>query len=244
MKVRLDKLLIDRGLAESRSKALALVMSGSVSVDGKVVTKAGSDVRDDADIALKEVMPYVGRGALKLQAALDAFAVDPAGKVAVDVGASTGGFTDLMLRRGALRVYALDVGHGQLHYRLRHDPRVICLEGVNVRYLDPRLIPEACDIATCDVSFISLKLIIPPLLQVMRPAAELIALVKPQFEAGRNAVKKGIVRDAIAIEEVLKGMEVFMCSLDLEVTGALPSPIKGAKGNQEFLMHARVRSRA
>jgi len=244
MKVRLDKLLMDRGLAETRSKALALVMSGSVSVDGRVVTKAGSDVSDDAAIALKELMPYVGRGALKLQAALDAFAVDPAGKVAVDVGASTGGFTDLMLKRGAVRVYALDVGHGQLHYRLRHDPRVISLEGVNVRYLDPALIPEACDIATCDVSFISLKLIIPPLLKVLKPAAELIALIKPQFEAGRNAVKKGIVRDAAAIEEVLKDMEVFMRSLDLAVTGALPSPIKGAKGNQEYLMHARVCSRA
>ncbi len=135
MKVRLDKLLMDRGLAETRSKALALVMSGSVSVDGRVVTKAGSDVSECAAIALKADMPYVGRGALKLQAALDAFQVDPAGKVAVDVGASTGGFTELMLKRGALKVYALDVGHGQLHYRLRRDPRVINLEGVNVRYL-------------------------------------------------------------------------------------------------------------
>jgi len=244
MKVRLDKLLMDRGLAETRSKALALVMSGSVSVDGRVVTKAGSDVRGDAAIALREVMPYVGRGALKLEAALDTFEVDPSGKVAVDVGASTGGFTDLMLARGALKVYALDVGHGQLHYRLRQDPRVINLEGVNVRYLDPALIPEACDIATCDVSFISLKLIIPPLLKVMKPAADLIALIKPQFEAGRNAVKKGIVRDATALEEVLRDMEVFMRSLELAVSGVIPSPIKGAKGNQEYLMHARVRSSA
>lgn len=241
MKVRLDKLLMDRGLAETRSKALALVMSGSVSVNGRVVTKAGSDVNGDADVAVKQTMPYVGRGALKLEAALDAFAVDPAGKVAVDIGASTGGFTDLMLKRGAERVYALDVGHGQLHYRLRHDHRVINLEGVNVRYLDPQLIPEACDIATCDVSFISLKLIIPPLLKVLKPSADLIVLVKPQFEAGRNAVKKGIVRDANALEEVLRDMEMFMSSLDLAVSGAIPSPIKGAKGNQEYLMHARLR---
>jgi len=241
MKVRLDKLLMDRGLAETRSKALALVMSGSVSVDGRVVTKAGSDVREGADIALKEGMPYVGRGALKLEAALDAFQVDPAGKVAIDVGASTGGFTELLLVRGAARVYALDVGHGQLHYRLQHDPRVISLEGVNARYLDPSLIPEACDIATCDVSFISLKLIIPPLLKVLKPAADLIALIKPQFEVGRNAVKKGIVRDTTALEEVLRDMEVFMHSLDLAVTGVIPSPIKGAKGNQEYLMHARTR---
>jgi len=244
MKVRLDKLLMDRGLAETRSKALALVMSGSVSVDGRVVTKAGNEVNSDADIELKETMPYVGRGALKLEAALDAFKVDPAGKVAVDVGASTGGFTELMLERGALKVYALDVGHGQLHYRLRRNPRVINLEGVNVRYLEPELIPETCDIAVCDVSFISLKLIIPPILQVLKPAAELVALVKPQFEAGRNAVKKGIVRDRKVLEEVLNDMEDFMRSLDLAVTGAIPSPIKGAKGNQEYLMHARVRSAA
>lgn len=237
MKTRLDKLLLERGLAETRSKALGLIMSGSVVVDGRPVTKAGTEIPDGAQIEVKHALPYVSRGGLKLAAALDAFAIDLTGKVVVDVGASTGGFTDVMLQRGVIRVYALDVGHGQLHYRLRGDPRVINIEGVNARTIEPGLIPEQCDFATFDVSFISLRLVIPPILAVLKPEAALVALVKPQFEAGRTLVKKGIVRDENVIAEVLTSMEAFVHDTGLKVGGVVPSPIKGAKGNQEYLMH-------
>lgn len=237
MKTRLDKLLLERGLAETRSKALGLIMSGSVAVDGRPVTKAGIEVPDGAQVEVKHALPYVSRGGLKLAAALDAFRIDPAGMVAVDVGASTGGFTDVMLQRGAVRVYALDVGHGQLHYRLRGDPRVINIEGVNARTIAPGLIPELCDLATFDVSFISLRLVIPPILAFLKPDAPLVALVKPQFEAGRTLVKKGIVRDENVIAEVLASMEAFVQGIGLSVGGSIQSPIKGTKGNQEYLMH-------
>jgi 23S rRNA (cytidine1920-2'-O)/16S rRNA (cytidine1409-2'-O)-methyltransferase len=241
MKVRLDRLLMDRGLAETRSKALGLVLSGSVMVNGKVITKAGTEVLDGAEILLKEDIPYVSRAGLKLKAALDAFHVDIQGKVAIDIGASTGGFTDAMLQKGAKRVYAVDVGHGQLHYKLRKDSRVVNIEGINARTLDPGFIPEPCDIATFDVSFISLKLVVPPVLKVLKRQGEIIALVKPQFEAGRAQVKKGIVRDETIIAGVLNAIETLFLSMDLSVTGCIPSPIKGAKGNQEYLMHAFLR---
>lgn len=237
MKIRLDRLLMERGLAETRSKALGLLMSGSITVNGTVITKPGTAVPDEAVIAVKQAMPYVSRGGLKLAAALDAFGIVPAGKVAIDCGASTGGFTDCMLQRGAARVYALDVGHGQLHYRLRDDPRVVNIEGLNIRTLDPAAIPEACDLATFDCSFISLKLVVPPVLPVLKPEARIVALVKPQFEAGRERVRKGIVKDATVITEVLADMEAFMHGIGLAVQGVIPSPIKGAKGNQEYLMH-------
>lgn len=241
MKVRLDRLLMERGLAETMSKALGLVLSGSVMVNGKVITKVGTEVLDDAEILLKEDIPYVSRAGLKLEAALEAFHVDIQGKVAIDIGASTGGFTDAMLQNGAKRVYAVDVGHGQLHYKLRKDSRVVNIEGVNARTLDPSFIPEPCDIATFDVSFISLRLVVPPVLKVLKRQAEIIALVKPQFEAGRAQVKKGIVLDETIIAGVLNAIETSLRSMGLSVTGCIPSPIKGAKGNQEYLMHAFFR---
>ena len=239
MKIRLDKILVDRGYVDTRSKALGMIMSGNVLVDGKPVTKAGTAINADADIVLKELPPYVSRAGGKLAAALDAFAIDLTGKVAVDIGASTGGFTDVMLQRGAARVYAVDVGHGQLHWRLRNDERVVALEGINARNLDPSSIPELCDIATFDVSFISLKLVVPPVLQVLKPSSSIIALIKPQFEAGRKHVKKGgIIRDEHVATEVIDDMVTFFTSLGLEVCGTIPSPVKGVKGNQEYLLYA------
>lgn len=239
MKVRLDSLLVERGYAETRSKALALVMAGSVIVNGKVLTKAGSSIDHDSVISLKEPQPYVSRAGMKLEAALDAFHVDVEGKVAIDIGASTGGFTDVMIKRGISRVYAIDVGHGQLHWSLRNHERVINLEGVNARMLDASLIPEPCDIATFDVSFISLKLVITPVMKVLRPSADIIALIKPQFEAGRHQVKRGgIVKDPGVVKDVISGIQGFFTSSRLDVSGLIPSPIKGARGNQEYLIHA------
>ncbi|HPR51637.1 MAG TPA: TlyA family RNA methyltransferase [Deltaproteobacteria bacterium] len=239
MKIRLDKILVDRGYVDTRSKALGMIMSGSVLVDGKPVTKAGTAINADADIVLKELPPYVSRAGGKLAAALDAFDIDLTGMVAVDIGASTGGFTDVMLQRGAARVYAVDVGHGQLHWRLRNDERVVALEGINARNLDPDSIPELCDIATFDVSFISLKLVVPPVLKVLKPNSSIIALIKPQFEAGRQHVKKGgIIRDEHVADEVIDDMVTFFTSLGLEVCGTIPSPVKGVKGNQEYLLYA------
>lgn len=245
MKIRLDKILVDRGYVDTRSKALGMIMSGSVLVDGKPVTKAGTAINADADIVLKELPPYVSRAGGKLAAALDAFTIDLTGTVAVDIGASTGGFTDVMLQRGAARVYAVDVGHNQLHWRLRNDERVVALEGINARNLDPDRIPELCDIATFDVSFISLKLVVPPVLKVLKPSSTIIALIKPQFEAGRQHVKKGgIIRDEGVAGEVIDDMETFFTSLGLEVCGTIPSPVKGVKGNQEYLLYALFKGEA
>jgi len=240
MKMRLDRLLVEKGLAETRTKAAALIMAGSVLVDGVPVTKAGSPVRGDADIAVKEPPRYVSRAGGKLEAALDAFGVDPAGKTAIDVGASTGGFTDVMLQRGAEKVYAVDVGRGQLHWKLRTHEKVVSLEGINVRDFSPTLVNDRCDLATFDVSFISLRLVIPPVLKVLKEGADVIALVKPQFEAGREHVGKGgILRDDRVAQEVVRDMEAFLAGLGCIVTGTIPSPVKGAKGNQEYLVHAR-----
>ena len=240
MKERLDKLLVDRGLVETRARAAALIMAGQVTVAGQVVSKAGTGVDETAAIELRQSFPYVSRGATKLEAALDAFNVELAGKVAADIGASTGGFTDLMLARGAVRVFALDVGHGQLHYRLRQDARVVNLEGVNVRTLEPGLVDEACDILTFDVSFISLKLVLGPALELLKAGGELVALIKPQFEAGKGQVGKGgIVRDETVITAILEDIRAFCEQGGLAVSGIIPSPIKGAKGNQEYLIHAR-----
>jgi 23S rRNA (cytidine1920-2'-O)/16S rRNA (cytidine1409-2'-O)-methyltransferase len=245
MKMRLDKLLVDKGFVDTRSKALGIIMSGNVLVDGKPVTKAGVAIDENSSISLKELPPYVSRAGGKLAAALDAFTVDLTDKVAIDIGASTGGFTDVMLQRGAARVYAVDVGHGQLHWRLRNDERVIALEGINARNLDPNSIPELCDIATFDVSFISLKLVVPPALKVLKPISSLIALIKPQFEAGRQHVKKGgIIRDEHVAGEVIDDMVTFFTSLGLEVCGTIPSPVKGVKGNQEYLLHAQFKGDA
>lgn len=239
MKVRLDKLMVDKGLVETRSKALGLIMAGHVLVDGHPVTKAGSAIEDGSPISIKAGKAFVSRGALKLEAALDAFSLEVQGLVALDVGSSTGGFTELMLKRGARKVYAVDVGHGQLHWRLRKDPRVICLEGINARMISREHVPELCDMATFDVSFISLRLVIPPVLKLLKDNAHLIALIKPQFEAGREQVGKGgVIRDPVVHESVITGISSFLSDLALDVDGVIPSPVKGAKGNQEYLIHA------
>ncbi len=195
----------------------------------------------DADVQITNPFPYVSRAASKLKAGLDFFNVDPMGKTAVDIGASTGGFVDILLQRGAKKVYAVDVGHGQLDWKLRNDERVISLEGINARNLDKVMIHEPCDIATFDVSFISLKLVIPPVLEVLKPGADIVALIKPQFEAERQHVKKGgIVKDEEVIASVIKEIKAFFVEKGLSVSGVIPSPIKGAKGNQEYLIHGTM----
>lgn len=241
MKERLDRLMVDRGLAGSRERAKALIMSGKVFVEGNPVTKAGAMVAQDATIELKEAdIPYVSRGGLKLDAAIRAFSIDFSGKTAMDVGASTGGFTDCMLKHGAKKVYAVDVGYGQLDVRLRHDPRVILLERTNIRYLEREKISDVIDVATVDVSFISLKTVMPNVLEFVRAGGEVIALVKPQFEVGRADVGKGgVVRDERKRLEAVKGVEEGMKGLGLSVAGLVECPVKGPKGNIEYLIHLR-----
>jgi 23S rRNA (cytidine1920-2'-O)/16S rRNA (cytidine1409-2'-O)-methyltransferase len=238
-KARLDHLLVERGLVESREKGQALVMAGQVLVDGRPQAKPGHAVPVDARIELAGGLKYVSRGGLKLEAALDGFGIDVRGKVCLDAGASTGGFTDCLLQRGAAKVYAVDVGHGQLDWRLRRDPRVVVREGLNVRYLAASDLGEPADLVTGDLSFISLTLVLPALAAVLRPGGEMVLLVKPQFEAGRGEVGRGgIVRDPAqheaACAKVVRAAEAlgFGCAL-------LPSPILGAEGNREFLLHAR-----
>jgi 23S rRNA (cytidine1920-2'-O)/16S rRNA (cytidine1409-2'-O)-methyltransferase len=240
-KTRLDVLLMDRGLAPSRERARALILAGRVSVDGRVVSKAGVSVSIEADISLSSPdHPYVGRGGVKLAGALDAFHVDPAGRRALDIGASTGGFTDVLITRGAASVIALDVGHGQLDWRLRNDPRVIVCEGVNARALTPTDLPHLVDLVTIDVSFISLRHILPVLPSLLTPGADIIALVKPQFEAGRESVGKGgIVTDPIVHQTVLEQVAAAAASAGLAKIDMAPSPITGATGNQEFFLHLR-----
>lgn len=234
---RLDVELAERGLAPSRARAQALIIAGRVTVDGRVVTKAGSPVKEDAAIEIAEPdHPYASRGALKLEAALDAFAIDPTGLDCLDVGASTGGFTDLMLSRGAARVIALDVGKGQLDWRLRTDDRVTVIEGVNARHLGPGDLPFAVGLATVDVSFISLRLVVPALLPHLDPGAHLVCLVKPQFEAGRDLVGKGgIVRDEDVRRRVVDGTVAAISEFGFDLVGTVVSPIHGQKGNLEEL---------
>ena len=211
-------------------------MAGEVRVAGQVVDKPGTNVADDASIEITARPPFVSRGGLKLAAALDRFGVDVTNFVCLDVGASTGGFTDCLLQRGAARVYALDVGRGQLDWRLRQDPRVIAIEGVNARHLAADALPEPCDLATVDVSFISLLKVVPPLLAHLRPGALLVTLVKPQFEAGRAAVGKGgIVRDEAVRRQVIDERVAQLAALGLELRGLMDSPVAGAEGNVEAL---------
>ena len=234
---RLDVLLTERGLVPSRARAQALVLAGKVRVDGTVVTKAGAPVAEDAAIELE--VPdhrWVSRGALKLEAALDAFAVSPDGLDCLDVGASTGGFTDLLLERGARRVIALDVGRGQLDWSLRRDPRVVVLEGVNARHLAPGDLPFPVQLACIDVSFISLELVVPAVLPHLVTGGALICLVKPQFEAGRDQVGSGgVVRDEAVRRRVVDATVAALAALGLELIGVVPSPIRGPKGNLEEL---------
>jgi len=234
---RLDLELVERGLAPSRARAQALIMAGKVSVDGTVVTKAGTAVSPDAAVTLSEPdHPWASRGGLKLTAALDAFGIDPAGLDCLDVGASTGGFTDVLLSRGARRVIALDVGRGQLDWRLRTDDRVLVVEGVNARHLGPDDLPFAVDLATVDVSFISLTLVVPALVPHVEPGGWLICLVKPQFEAGREQVSSGgVVRDEKLRRTVIDRVVAELSGLGLDLVGVVPSPVAGQKGNREEL---------
>ena len=241
-KSRLDLLLVARGLAPSRERAQALILAGLVDVEGKRAEKAGAAVAEDAAITVAgPAHPFVSRGGIKLAAALDAFGLDPAGRVCLDVGASTGGFTDCLLQRGAARVYAVDVGHGQLDAGLRGDPRVVVRERVNARSLSERDVPEAVDLAVVDVSFISLRKILPAIVPRVRRGGAIVTLVKPQFEAGRSEVPRGgVVRSETTRRRVLDEVETFGRGLALEILGSIPSPIRGARGNTEFLLGFRV----
>jgi 23S rRNA (cytidine1920-2'-O)/16S rRNA (cytidine1409-2'-O)-methyltransferase len=235
---RLDVWLSEKGLAESREKAQALVMAGRVTVDGRTATKPGTRVRADADVAVAPGRAHVGRGALKLGPALDAFGIAPEGRVAVDVGASTGGFTETLLARGATRVFAVDVGRGQLHERLRADPRVVVCDRTNARSLSPRDVPEACTLATVDVSFISVRKILPALRAVLVPGADVVVLVKPQFEVGRFQVGRGgVVRDPARHRQALADVAAAAVELGYGVRGACASSLPGAEGNREFFLH-------
>jgi len=239
-KIRLDQLLVDKGLAPSRERARALILAGQVSVDGRVVSKAGAPADTAADVALVAPdHPYVGRGGLKLAHALDTFGIAVAGREALDIGASTGGFTDALLQRGAARVVALDVGHGQLDWGLRHDPRVVVVERFNARYLTPADLPGPVDLVCIDVSFISLRQILPVVPPLARPGADVIALVKPQFEAGRAEVRNGVIRDEAIHARVLDEVRAAATAVGLTPAAVTPSPITGQKGNVEFLLHLR-----
>jgi 23S rRNA (cytidine1920-2'-O)/16S rRNA (cytidine1409-2'-O)-methyltransferase len=242
-KTRLDVLLVDRGLAPSRERARALILAGRVRVDDRVVSKAGTAVSDAALVELTAAdHPYVSRGGLKLAGALDAFAIEVAGRRALDIGASTGGFTDALLQRGAASVVALDVGHGQLDWRLRNDPRVIVLENVNARALSSADLPYAPDLVTIDVSFISLRHILPPLPALVAPSADVVALVKPQFEAGRGEVgKHGLVTDPAVHRAVVADVTAAAEAAGFERIAMAPSAITGATGNQEFFLHLQVK---
>jgi len=242
--LRLDALLVERGLAPSRERARALILAGQVQVDGKPAPKAGMAVAHDVSVdLLTPDHPYVGRGGIKLEHALTTFQIAVDGRTALDIGASTGGFTDVLLRRGAARVVALDVGHGQLDWRLRNDPRVIVLERVNARMLTPDQLPDTArrfDIVTIDVSFISLRQILPPVPPLLAPGADVIALVKPQFEAGRADVGKGgIVRDPRVHDRVLDEVTSAAVALGWSLAGSCESPITGMEGNREYLLHLR-----
>ena len=237
-KQRLDVLLVERGLAESREKARALILAGQVLVDGQAAGKAGHAISLESRLELLERLPYVSRAGRKLEAALDRFVIDVSGRTCLDVGASTGGFTDCLLQRGARRVFALDVGSGQLDWKLRNDPRVVVKEAVNARYLTPGDIGEPADLVTCDVSFISVTLILPALVRLLKPAGVMIILVKPQFEAGRRQVGKGgIVKDPALHAAVCARVEAAVRGCGFQ-TAIMDSPIQGAEGNREFLLYA------
>ena len=244
MKERIDVLLVERGLLPSREKAQAYIMAGSVEVNGRIDIKAGTKIDKDAEIILKEdPIPFVSRGGLKLKAALDEWEIEIDGSVCVDIGASTGGFTDLMLARGAAKVYAIDVGYGQLDYSLRTDPRVVNMEKTNIRLLDTDEFPEKADFICIDVSFISLKLVLPVAVRLLKEGASscIVCLVKPQFEAARNQVGKGgIIKDPIVHAEVLEKVRDYAAENCLEVVSEIESPIRGTKGNTEYLMMVKA----
>ncbi|WP_353185959.1 TlyA family RNA methyltransferase [Bosea sp. (in: a-proteobacteria)] len=239
MKSRADQLLVERGFFESRARAQAAIAAGLVTANGAAVRKASEMVAQDAELTAQAPHPYVSRGGLKLAAALDAFGFDPTDRICLDVGASTGGFTDLLLRRGARHVIAVDVGRDQLHASLRQEPRVSSFEGQDIRTLAADLLPERPSLAVIDVSFISLKLVLPAVAALLGPEAGIAALIKPQFEAGRAALKKGIVRDEAVQRQVCEEIVALLGELGFAVSGSIPSPIEGGDGNREFLAGAR-----
>jgi 23S rRNA (cytidine1920-2'-O)/16S rRNA (cytidine1409-2'-O)-methyltransferase len=240
VRLRLDAWLVEKGLVESREKAQALVMAGRVTVDGAPATKPGAPVDDEAAVTLLPGPEHVGRGGLKLEGALDSFSIDPSGRVALDVGASTGGFTEVLLERGVCRVYAVDVGRGQLHEKLRTDPRVIVLDQVNARYLSQREIPETCGIGSIDVSFISVLKILPAVRPMLAAESDLVVLVKPQFEVGRMHVGRGVVKDPALHLQALRDIAwSAQKEHGFAIRGACASPITGAEGNREFFLHLK-----
>ena len=241
-RVRLDTLLVDRGLAPSRERARALIMAGHVRAESSTPLKPGTFVPADAAVSLVVPdHPYVGRGGVKLAHALDTFGIDVRGRDALDIGASTGGFTDVLLQRGASHVVALDVGRGQFDWRLRSDPRVLVIEGMNARNLRLADLPGPVDVVTVDVSFISLRLVLPAVPPLLRAGADVVALVKPQFEAGREEVGRGgLVRDVTVHERVIADVSAGAAAIGLAPQGMTPSPITGATGNQEYLLHLRA----
>lgn len=238
-KQRLDLLMTERGLCDSRSRAQALIMSGAVFVDGQKCDKAGTPVADDAAVEVRgETCPFVSRGGLKLEKALREFGVDPTGYVCSDSGASTGGFTDCLLQKGAKKVFAIDVGYGQLAWALRTDPRVVCMERTNIRYVTPEDLGEPLDLSVVDVSFISLRLVLPAVQKLLKPTGKVLCLIKPQFEAGKDKVgKKGVVREKSTHVEVLEQFLGLADELGFTVRNLTFSPVKGPEGNIEFLGH-------
>lgn len=239
MKIRLDKLLVEKKLAETRQKAQALIAVGGVTVDGRLIDKAGTQVSPACRIDIQEnSQPFVSRGGRKLEAGLDYFHIRPENFICVDIGASTGGFTDCLLQRGAKKVYAVDVGYGQLAWKLRQDERVVVLERTNARYLTTDQVPEPVDFAVIDAAFISLKLLLPPLVALFGRGIAILALIKPQFEVGKGLVGKGgVVRDDGLHQAVINDIVGFAGSIGLFSQGVIPSPILGPKGNREFLIY-------
>lgn len=239
MKERIDVLLVNRNLAESRAKAQAVIMAGEVFVNQQKIDKPGTMVLSDAEIEVRgNACPYVSRGGLKLEKALRDFKVDPTGYVCSDSGASTGGFTDCLLQKGAKKVFAIDVGYGQLAWKIREDPRVICMERTNIRYVTPEDLGEPLDLSVVDVSFISLKIVLPAIKALLKPDGQVLCLIKPQFEAGKEKVgKKGVIRDPEVHKEVLETFVALANSLSFTLCDLTFSPVKGPEGNIEFLAH-------
>lgn len=240
-KERLDVLLVNKGLAQSREKAKAIIMSGNVYVNGQKEDKAGANFAEDADIDVRgTTLKYVSRGGLKLEKAMENFDVALEGKICMDVGSSTGGFTDCMLQNGAVKVYAVDVGHGQLDWKLRNDSRVICMEKTNIRYVLPEHISDRIDFASIDVSFISLAKVLGPVKELLTDNGQIVCLIKPQFEAGREKVgKHGVVREPEVHLEVINKVIEFAISIDFEALNLEFSPVKGPEGNIEYLLHLK-----
>ncbi len=239
MKERLDKVIKQRGLIRSRSKAQRMIAAGRVKVDGRILTRPGHPIDSQAEIEILSFEKYVSQGGDKLAAALDQFRIDPTGLICLDVGASTGGFTDCLLQHGAAKVHAIDVGHDQLNSRIRRHPKVIVREGLNARYLEPQDIGESVDLIVIDVSFISLKLILPPLVDLLDPKGQIIALVKPQFEVGKdNLPDDGVVKDEALRQAVLSDIQAFIeAETPWSIINQMQSPVEGSKGNIEFLLH-------